>query len=63
MRVTKDAEGKFIIEEEPFVIEGEAAKIFRAKVTLNSTPATEQEIRDLEDCVRLYAEAWSKRAS
>lgn len=63
MRVMKDANGKFTIEEEPFILEGEAAKIFRAQVCQTDAPPTEAHRSDLENCVRLYTDAWTKRGA
>lgn len=63
MRVTKDPSGKFIIEEEPFIVEGAAAVELRAAVESANSEPSEAHRRDLENCAQLYAEAWAKRVS
>jgi hypothetical protein len=53
MRVTKTEDGKFVIDDEPMRLEGEAAERFLAAMKANEKPSAEEE-RFLAECDRVY---------
>ena len=62
MRVTKNKDGQFVVENEPMRLEGEAAEKFLENMRRREeTPETEERKKFLDECRRVYEATADKR--